>query len=891
DEGWHAWVLDFGLARETAATGLTQTGICMGSPPYMAPEQARGEIRQLDRRTDVYALGAVLYELLAGQPPFAGESTVELLLKVLSEEPQPLRRLDPRIPADLETVVLKCLEKEPQRRYDSARALAEDLGRYLDGEPVQARRSSLVYRVSRRARKHRVAVTAAAMGVVAMAALLGLWLHARWSAAEQATLAQRFGQQVEGIESTLRQSYLLPLHDTRPERARVRARMEAIEAQIAMLGDGGRGPGHYALGRGYLALRQYAQARVHLEEAWKAGYHTPDARVALGRVLGALYGEALEALPRVPKAQRERRRLEVERTLRDPALVHLKSITAATDEPAAYVRGLVAYYERRYADALASLKRATVEAPAFYEARLLAGKVFMTQGNDHAAHGDYAGALTAYELAAGAFAAAREVARSDPEPATSDCGRQLSVQDAQLVLGSTERGPLDGALAACRAAAQADPDDALPYAFMSEGWWRWAEYESARGLDSRASTQRGIEMGREALRRDPRNVIALDGVATALGGRADEEQQNGGDPEPAFREATALFRRALAVEPENVPTLNNLSGLYEEIAMYELARGIDPGATLDRAVEAAERAIAIAPTITAPLNNLALVHWTRASDRLARGLDPTQPLALARGAARRALAINASSAYAHQGLVQADLEAARWELARGADPRPLLRSAASHAQRALEINPEFPDIHASLGVAAALEAEYLLAVGSDPTPPLRQGRGRFAAELRLNAKSADAYLGSGRLELVAARWALRRGSSPEPAVAVALEAVRRMAAWSAPQAELHLLAAAAQRWRAEGMRIRGGDIAAETTRGLVEADRALALNPRLAEAMAVKGALELLQARVVAAPGARPAAAESAVGLLQRAFAIDPLLRRDYEPLLAEAKDVLGGAT
>ncbi|HEX6839250.1 MAG TPA: serine/threonine-protein kinase, partial [Polyangia bacterium] len=153
ETGWHPYVTDFGIAREIDAPGMTKTGVVTGTPLYMAPEQARGLTSQIDRRTDVYGLGATLYELLCGRRPFESESTLVVMWKLLNEDVTPLRAIDPTIPVDLETIVMKCLEKEPSRRYDSARELAEDLKAWADGEPIHARRSSLGYRLVKRARK------------------------------------------------------------------------------------------------------------------------------------------------------------------------------------------------------------------------------------------------------------------------------------------------------------------------------------------------------------------------------------------------------------------------------------------------------------------------------------------------------------------------------------------------------------------------------------------------------------------------------------------------------------------------------------------------------------------------------------------------------------------
>src|SRR6185503_2456255 len=133
-------VTDFGLARRLEGdSDLTVTGQVLGSPNYMPPEQAVGRRGKVSRRSDIYALGAMLYHLLTGRPPFVGEALTDTLDQVLNAEPIPPRLLHPSLPRDLETICLKCLQKEPQKRYASAQELADELGRFLRGEPIQAR--------------------------------------------------------------------------------------------------------------------------------------------------------------------------------------------------------------------------------------------------------------------------------------------------------------------------------------------------------------------------------------------------------------------------------------------------------------------------------------------------------------------------------------------------------------------------------------------------------------------------------------------------------------------------------------------------------------------------------------------------------------------------------
>jgi serine/threonine-protein kinase len=179
-------VSDFGLARRLEGeSGLTRTGVVMGSPSYMAPEQASGAGRSVGPGADVYGLGTILYECLTGRPPFKGDSELETLRQVITDDPVPPGRLNPRVPRDLETVCLKCLEKEPGRRYVSAAALAEDLRRFGRGETIVARPAGSLERAAKWARRR---PTAAALLAAGLLVLAGVTAAAVWYVGDRAQL-------------------------------------------------------------------------------------------------------------------------------------------------------------------------------------------------------------------------------------------------------------------------------------------------------------------------------------------------------------------------------------------------------------------------------------------------------------------------------------------------------------------------------------------------------------------------------------------------------------------------------------------------------------------------------------------------------------------------------
>jgi hypothetical protein len=168
------WITDFGLAQFSSDTGLTVTGETLGTMRYASPEQALARRGLVDHRSDVYSLGATLYELLTLRPLFDGRDRHELLRQIADEEPLPPRSVDRAIPAELETILLKALAKEPADRYASAQELADDLQRFREDRPIRARRPSLVERAAKWARRHRAVVVSVVLALLLCVTWLGI---------------------------------------------------------------------------------------------------------------------------------------------------------------------------------------------------------------------------------------------------------------------------------------------------------------------------------------------------------------------------------------------------------------------------------------------------------------------------------------------------------------------------------------------------------------------------------------------------------------------------------------------------------------------------------------------------------------------------------------------
>jgi tetratricopeptide (TPR) repeat protein len=208
-------ITDFGLAKSLAGdSGLTRTDSIMGSPGYMSPEQAEGKTKQVGPLGDVYALGVIIYELLTGGLPFRGTTALEILDQVKNAEPVPPSRLVPGLPRDVETIALKCLQKEPAKRYESATALADDLKRFVEGRPIEARRVSQTERTYRWCKRNPAVAgllgTVAVLLVVGFAGATAAAIHFRRTAASERTARREasiaLGEAIEARREAIKQS-------------------------------------------------------------------------------------------------------------------------------------------------------------------------------------------------------------------------------------------------------------------------------------------------------------------------------------------------------------------------------------------------------------------------------------------------------------------------------------------------------------------------------------------------------------------------------------------------------------------------------------------------------------------------------------------------------------
>lgn len=889
DGKWRPIIMDFGLAHDTrAAQALTQAGELLGTPQYMPPEQARGDIASIDRRSDVYGLGAVLYELLTGEPPFDGQTLAEILIQVLDKEPQPPRSRVPSLPVDLETITLKCLQKEPTQRYESARALADDLRRYLDGEPIRARRTSFGYKAVRWARKRPAVVGLAAALMFGFSLSGGIVVRTqRRAQAEtraQARLAEQLGRDVKEMELFTRVGLMMPRHDVSPQKDAVRERMRQIEQRALQVPLERRAAAQYALGRGHLALREYGAAIERLQAAWDQGYHVAEVSYALGRALGEQYKLQLEEVERIGDAgyrQRERQRLEGRYLA--PAREQLSQASAATLESPDYVRGLFALYSQHNEEAIQRAAAALKDRPWQYEAHVLAGDAWTRLGITAQEQGRHLEARQDFDRAIASYAQASDLARSDASIYQSEASTWANVIENEMRQGGDPRAAYESGLRACDHAIEADPRDIKAYERKIRIYERWGNYLFFRGQGLSDVASLAVQTLEQAM--------ALGGVSAttydAMGGLEFYSSgyviAHGMDPRSSLQQARIYFQRAISVSPKFAWAWNDWGAL--EALNYEwLARH---GGTLDElqlhlteSGSKLRRAVELDPSYANGHSSLVDLAAKRAKVALAAGLPLTEPLRDAAESDRLGNQLNAHDFLLPNNFALVRLAAARHLYLGNQDPGPELARVYENADKALRLKADYPEHHQTRAEAYLIAASYALARGDDVADEVARGLEALAERARHSPNDARDEILRARLLIVRARWLERQrreaGATWEQAAAAAAAAQKIDAA----DPEASLATAELARCRVESGAIEGRAAAQLVEQGLAAAEQALRQQPWNTFAQATQAALWLLRGRTTQDASAKAVWMDKGRRELARALKQNRLLEKEYGGLL-----------
>jgi serine/threonine-protein kinase len=639
-------VADFGLAHLfDAPSRLTATGARLGTPFYMAPEQVEGQGNAVSAATDVYALGAILYEMLTGRPPHPGASLAEVFSGILSGQPQPPRRLRPDLPADLETIALKALEKDPRKRYPSARAFAQDLERHLAGRPIEARLAGPMERCVRRARRNPVAWTLA-LGALASSFLAAvLWLAGREKTVRMVTDREEALRAVrETAQVSLEAALQVRRAGANDQMAQFLPRLESAYRQAVR-----RAPGlaevEYLMGRMRRALMEDTIALDHQQAALEKDPLYAPALYERVILLSKEYGrerrlalESLKALPSGPFTAREAREAvpdqprDVEGLRTDLARMRLQIVqdcrvleerARETSGPPAVdgakvlaARGILAYAAGRFAEAKTALREAVRQGPHLEEAWETLARAVLEE---------------ALEGKSGTMSTWREIEALLTEALSHDRGYlpHWIVRAETRSRMARAQTSTEGEWLPLSRAAEEDAREALRMGRPSAEAWRvLGIIQNSRGVarmrlgeDPARDFEDAVASFTEAIRIDPLYVEAWWRRGLARTYRAEDRLDRGRDPLPEFGAAEQDLLHAVKVDEAFVGAWNQLGYLLTSRGDWRARQGKDPLEDFTRGEAALTEALRLKPDHVSAWKNRGKLRSRRADHGANPGAD------------------------------------------------------------------------------------------------------------------------------------------------------------------------------------------------------------------------------------------------------------------------------
>jgi eukaryotic-like serine/threonine-protein kinase len=582
----------------------------------------------------------------------------------------------------------------------------------------------------------------------------------------------------------------------------VREKIRWIGQQMRESGKAAEGPGLHAIGRIHLGLHEYAKAQEALQRAWDRGYRSPEVSYSLGLTLGHLYQAELKRVEQIGnKDDREAKRKEIERQYRDPAVRYLKQSRGAAFEAPAYAEALIAYYEKKYDDALKKTVAAFQEIPWMYEAKILEGEIYRSKANEESDGGKPEDAIADFGKAEKAYNKAIVIGRSDPNAYQGLCSLYVNRLHMDMYRGLDVAPLVPGGLDACAKVSQINSNLPEPYNSRSAVYRFLGEYQLINGVDPQQALASSAKEAEKAIQLDPKNGEAYGKLGTAYSLLGEYQSVRDQSPESFFVKSKAAFDKAVELTPRDPYPYHNLAVNYSILGTYKRNHGIEARADFEKIVYYETKAIEINPKHVFATNGLGMGYSNLGNLDIENGKDPRENLQKSISYFKKVAEMNSTSPYAFNNLSSVTQSLAEWEYDHGIDAVARYKEALKPAEQALKLAADYPFAHFNaakiLGGLARIEldhdrspenliersiamlekgigiqsniagpndelasvlliqAECELKQGKSPEQTIRKTEPLIERSLKLGATRSAAYVARGDANVLLARWLIK----------------------------------------------------------------------------------------------------------------------------------------
>ncbi|MHC5078408.1 MAG: protein kinase domain-containing protein [Planctomycetota bacterium] len=716
-EGGEPMLTDFGLAKDVESESqMTRSGMTLGTPAYMPPEQAEGRLSEIDERSDVYALGATLYEMLTLRPPFEGSAVIDVIRKVQLDDPVSPRKGNPSLHRDLETITLKCLEKLPERRYPAARDLAMDLGRFLEGSAIVARPPSLFEKTLRKVRRHKgiastVLIATLLLAVGSVIAFVQITRGKRDAAIADAgkEQAERLLDKNKKVAQVLLGAYakltkvLAELKRSRYDDGKSldekRKVYRGCEGDVQRFCDG-------------VSADPASQSTMLAVKGWMLvfGGYPQEALDLFGRARSTdpdvAWGYLLEAMARLAGYLEQQ---PLPGRMIEAGEIHFGEMPDESKAMRKNRETFEALIAQTPTDCLG-----VEQADRFLDA--MEGFRGLRDGNHEKAERGLTKAFDQWSLA-------------------------WMEEEIHLARAKVRylRHDLDGALKDLHRFRERCPGSATAAYFLGLVLHGKALEHRLKGEDPVEIHRKSIDAYSEAIRNLPGMYWARNERGNATAGLAKAREDRGEDPRPDYRSAVEDFRESLRAGRDTPVILYNLAKTLRELAKAQARRGTDPRPLLAEAIANYDQVVRHSPDLYPVYDGRGNAYLLLGEAQAERGIDPRVAFEKAIAQFGEVLRRSPGNAQAlcHRGNARFRLGQA--QAARGGDAEDTFRRALEDYDKALQRKPDFTLVYANRGNVWLNLGELRASRGEDPREAYEKAIGECRQALESDPHSVEAY--------------------------------------------------------------------------------------------------------------------------------------------------------